>query len=223
MPKKIKNEAEKKIMPEKKKVPGRPFVKGDPRIYPKENFRKKTFQDVLNSVGAVVVKDKDGKEIDKFEGEDLLIKEIVNIGIKEKNPAMMKFIYQHMNMPQVDPELSAIKKQAERARAAKLEIANAKARGELISRDYIKKMFGEIYSVHRSIFLSGGPVISVSLAAKLGIKDDEKKMIINEDVDNHFYKTLSAIKRKINDFLTADGGEPLPEEPLPEKKKGRKK
>ena len=189
---------------------GKPFTKTDSRINKVGRPKKKTMKDILDNLGMVQIKNKDGS-IDQYEGMERLFKEIVDVGIREKNPAMMKFIYQHMNTPQADPELNKIKLASEKARAAKLEIANAKARGELISRDYVKRVFGKIYSVHRSIFISGAPTLSTKISAITNIKDDVIKIKINEEIDAHCYKTLQAIKREINDFLTEVGGEVIKE------------
>ena len=190
---------------------GKPFTPDDTRINKVGAPKKRKLRDILDGLGAVTIKDANGIELDRYAGEERLLKEIVDVGIREKNPAMMKFIYQHMNTPQADPELNKIKLASEKARAAKLEIANAKARGELISRDYVKRVFGKIYSVHRSIFISGAPTLSTKISAITNIKDDVIKIKINEEIDAHCYKTLQAIKREINDFLTEVGGEVIKE------------
>ena len=127
------------------------FIEGDPRIHKGGRPKKKTFSDILEGLGTVTIRDKEtGKIIDKLEGNDRLLKEIVDVGIKEKNPAMMKFIYQHLNAPQYDGELLEIKKQVEKARAAKIELENeiknkrAAMRAEMESYDAaIKKSRAE--------------------------------------------------------------------------------
>jgi hypothetical protein len=99
------------------------FKKNDPRINRTGRPKKKTFSDILDGMGAII-KDKDGKEIDRLDGDERLLKEIVDTAIREKNPAMMKFIYQHMNAPQSDAEILSLKKRTETARAKKIEIEN---------------------------------------------------------------------------------------------------
>ncbi|MDR3341816.1 MAG: hypothetical protein LBT14_03330 [Treponema sp.] len=113
-------------------MPDTKFKPGDPRIHREGRPKKKTFQDILIEMGAVI-KDKEGNEIDRLDGDERLLQQIVDIGIKEKNPAMMKFIYQHIHAPQADEEILALKKRTETARAKKIEIDNAvrKDRAEL--------------------------------------------------------------------------------------------
>ena len=188
---------------------GRPFISDDPRRNIEGRPKKKTFQDILDNLGAIVVKDGEGNEIERIVGEDRLIKEIVDVGIREKNPAMMKFIYQHMNMPQIDPEIAQIKKQSERARALKLEIANERARGELISRSTVIRVMGKIYAAHQANFLSIGPTSSGLIAAELGVKGDAERLKIEELITKDTYQALSAIKREINDFLIYLKTEPI--------------
>jgi hypothetical protein len=104
-------------------MPDTKFKSGDPRIHKGGRPKKKTFQEILLDMGAVI-KDKDGNEIDRLDGDERLLKQIIDIGIKEKNPAMMKFIYQHIHAPQADAEILSLKKRTETARAKRLEIEN---------------------------------------------------------------------------------------------------
>jgi hypothetical protein len=204
-------------------MPDTKFKPGDPRIHRTGRPKKKTFHDILQDMGAVI-KDKDGKEIDRLDGDERLLKEIVDAAIREKNPAMMKFIYQHMNAPQADPETLEIKKRTETARAQKLEIANQKARGELISRDLVRRVFGQVYAVDRSIFLAIGPTTAAEIAAEAKIKDDALVLKIEDVITKSIYQGLSAAKRAINDFLTSGGGEPIRDDiPEPKPKKRTKK
>jgi len=193
---------------------GKPFTKDDPRRHTEGAPKKKSMKDILEGLGAIIIKNEAGEVLEQYEGMERLFKEIVDVGIREKNPAMMKFIYQHMNMPQVDPELSEIKKQSEKARAAKLEIANEKARGELIPKIGVKRVLGEIFSITRSIYLSGVSTVSTKAAAIAGVKDDVTKMKINEIYDEHCYKTLNAIFRAINDYLQSYKAELIKEDNL---------
>jgi hypothetical protein len=99
------------------------FVKGDPRIHKGGRPRKKTLQDILSESGASFV-DKDGNVIEDVTRDESLLRAIVDAAVKNKNPEMMKFVYQHLNAPQADGELLKIKKQVEKARAKKIQIEN---------------------------------------------------------------------------------------------------
>ncbi|MDR0475568.1 MAG: hypothetical protein LBH43_18080 [Treponema sp.] len=200
---------------------GKPFEEDDSRQNREGRPKKKTLQDIINSLGAIIYKDESGKELSRYEGNDRLLREIVDVGIKEKNPAMMKFIYQHMNTPQADPELASVKLAAERARAAKLEIANAKARGELISRNLVSRVLGKIYAIDQSIFLAIGPTTAGVIAAETGIKSDEVKLRIEEIITQAIYQGITAEKRIINDFLLSFSEMPITDTVMESKPKTR--
>ncbi len=99
------------------------FEKGDPRINKTGRPRKKNLEDILSESGARLV-DKNGNVIDNVSGDEALMRAIVDAGVKNKNPAMMKFLYQHLKAPQYDTELLETKKKVEKARAKKIEIEN---------------------------------------------------------------------------------------------------
>jgi hypothetical protein len=89
----------------------------------------------------------------------------------------------------------------EKARAEKLEIENAKKRGELIDRVYVAQVFSEIYGIHRGILLNIAPGLSDTIAAIAGASGSEKTLKIQETIDNEIYSGLAAIKAGINKFL----------------------
>ena len=156
--------------------------------------------------------------------DDALAKRIVKIAVEENDRPMLKFVYKLMsdgeNVP--DPELSEVKLAAERARAAKLEIANDKARGDLINRALVARVMGKIYAIHQSNFLSIGPTLAGIIAAELKIKTDVERLKIEELVTKDTYQALSAIKREINDFLISLKSDPIADDP-PTAKRRRKK
>jgi len=93
------------------------------------------------------------------------------------------------------------KERIDRGRAEKLELENQKKRGELVDRALVSQVFGEIYSVHRSILLNIGPGLSDSLAAISDTAAAEKTLKMQELIDNEIYSALAAIKAAINKFL----------------------
>ena len=103
----------------------------------------------------------------------------------------------------------------ERERAVKLEIANAKSRGELVDRALIAQVFGEIFSIHRGVLLNIGPGLSDTVAAIADADEAGKTLKIQELVDNEIYGALSAIKSVINAFLRRVEAEEITDD-LPE-------
>jgi hypothetical protein len=99
-----------------------------------------------------------------------------------------------------DVEKADFRKRFEKARAEKLEIANAKARGELIDRALVTRVFSEIYSIERSIILNVGPAQAGTIAALFG-GDAEATLKIQKIIDGDNYAALGAIKAAINSFL----------------------
>lgn len=196
--------------------PSAKFRPGDLRINRGGRPKKTTLQDILKSMGATIIGE-DGKVIENLPGDEKMLHNMVDIAIKEKDPAMMKFIYQRLNVPQADPETLEIKKRVETARAQKLEIANQKAKGELISRDLARRVFGQVYAVDRSIFLAIGPTTAGEIAAEAKIKDETVILKIEDIITKAVYQGLAAEKRAINDFLLSGGGEPVRDN-LPEEK-----
>jgi hypothetical protein len=207
-------------------MPDTKFKPGDPRIHKGGRPKKKTFEDILKDMGAVI-KDLNGNEIDRLDGSERLLKEIVDIGIKEKNPAMMKFIYQKMNVPQADPETAELKKRTERARAQKIEIQNAECRKELVETASVKLVFGRVYSAFTSIVLPLGAKLADQVAAEYKLSDNTARLRVQEIMDDELYAALSGIKREINDFLRHCAVEPLavsdPTPPPKPKKRTAKK
>jgi hypothetical protein len=83
----------------------------------------------------------------------------------------------------------------------KLEIANAKARGQLISRDFVSRLFSKIYNIDVNQFLQLKDVLTTKISGVVGLDSPEDKLKITEIVNNELYKTQSHIQREIDDFL----------------------
>ncbi len=115
----------------------------------------------------------------------------------------------------------------ERARAEKLEIQNAKARGELVDRALVARVFSEIYSIERSIILNIGAAHSGTIAALDG-ETAEKTLKIQKLIDGEIYAALGAIKAAINNFLRRIEADEIKDDiperkPKPAAKKKKKK
>jgi hypothetical protein len=117
----------------------------------------------------------------------------------------------------------------EAARAEKLEIANAKARGDLIGRVLIARVFSEIYNVDRSILLNIGPGLSGTIAAIVEEGAADRVLKIQQIIDGEIYAALGAIKAVVNKFLRGIEAEEVRDdilEPKPVRKpaaKGKKR
>jgi len=101
---------------------------------------------------------------------------------------------------EADSERADFRKRYERARAEKLEIQNAKARGELVDRALVARVFSEIYSIERSIILNIGPAHAGTIAALPG-EAAEKTLKVQKLIDGEIYAALGAIKAAVNSFL----------------------
>jgi hypothetical protein len=87
----------------------------------------------------------------------------------------------------------------ERERALKMEILNKKARGELIERVFIARVFSEIFTIERTILLNIGPSLSDTIAS---IEPGEGRALqIQRLIDKETYAALGAIKATVNKFL----------------------
>jgi hypothetical protein len=124
-----------------------------------------------------------------------------------------------------DSERSDFRRRYERARAEKLEIANAKARGELIDRALVARTFSEIYSIERSIILNVGPAHAGTIAALSG-EAAEKTLKIQKLIDGEMYAALGAIKAAVNKFLKSVEADEIKDdipEPKPRKTTAKKR
>jgi hypothetical protein len=99
-----------------------------------------------------------------------------------------------------DSERADFRRRYERARAEKLELQNAKARGDLIDRALVARVFSEIYNIDRSILLNIGPAHAGTIAAMEG-EAAEKTLKIQKLIDGEIYAALGAIKAAVNSFL----------------------
>jgi len=111
----------------------------------------------------------------------------------------------------------------EKARTEKLEIQNAKARGELIDRALIARVFSQIYSIDRSILMNIGAAHAGTIAA-LGGDTADRSLKIQKIIDGEIYAALGAVKAEINKFLNQTGCGKIEDavpEPRPTKPKAK--
>jgi hypothetical protein len=97
-----------------------------------------------------------------------------------------------------DQEKSDYRRRFEKARAEKLELENARKRGDLIDRALIAQAFGEIYSIDRSILLQIGPGLSDTIVAICDAGEADRALKIQKLLDGEIYNALAAIKAAIN-------------------------
>jgi hypothetical protein len=89
----------------------------------------------------------------------------------------------------------------EKERALKMQILNQKARGELIDRVFVARVFSEIFTIDRSILLNIAPSLSDTLAAIDDKGEGERALKIQQLIDKEIYAALGAIKAAVNKFL----------------------
>jgi len=104
--------------------------------------------------------------------------------------------------PSEDKQQGAdFRKRYEKARAEKIEIENSRKRGELVDRVLVAQVFGEIYSIERSILLNIGPSLADTIAAICQAGEADQTLKIQKLIDDQVYHALAAIKAAINKFL----------------------
>jgi len=87
----------------------------------------------------------------------------------------------------------------EKERALKMQVQNQKARGELIERIFIARVFSELFTIDRSILLNIRPSLSDTIAA---IEEGEGRALkIQQLIDKETYAALGAIKAAMNRFF----------------------
>ncbi|GHT69291.1 hypothetical protein FACS1894110_18470 [Spirochaetia bacterium] len=146
---------------------------------------------------------------------------------KESDPAWLAKLVTMKSKDEADPELTELKKQDMAAHTRKLEIDNAKEEGKLIEQHFGNQLFTEICSALRSILIAAAPVTADSIAAAVGVKNDERILKIQEIIEDDDYKVIGTVKRKVSDWIKAFGGEPLPDngedKPPARKQKSKRK
>jgi transcriptional regulator with XRE-family HTH domain len=88
---------------------------------------------------------------------------------------------------------------------------NQRERDEFIERKLIQVVFNRLYAIDVNQIRQLSKTLSPSICGRLGIKDPEKIVLVQEITENETFGILKEIQREINDFLTSIGGEIIKE------------
>lgn len=80
-------------------------------------------------------------------------------------------------------------------------LENARKRGELIDRDLVQRFISKTYAIDTNEFLASSGKIANLVAGICGVNDDGKILEIENAIQAELYKTLSHIKRLMDDYL----------------------
>lgn len=83
----------------------------------------------------------------------------------------------------------------------KTRIENAKEKGKLIDREIVKKFVSKLYAIDQNEFLVSSQKIAHLVAGICGVNEDAKILELETAIQSELYKTLSHIKRLMDDFL----------------------
>lgn len=81
-------------------------------------------------------------------------------------------------------------------------LENARKRGELIDRDLVQRFISKTYAIDTNEFLASSGKIANLVAGICGVNDDGKILEIENAIQAELYKTLSHIKRLMDDYLS---------------------
>lgn len=83
------------------------------------------------------------------------------------------------------------------------------ARKKLISRELVRKVFGQLYIIDTNEFKTLGANVAPKVAAIAGVDDNQKILQMVESIDKEVHLILEHIKRELNDFLKKIEGEEI--------------
>ena len=87
------------------------------------------------------------------------------------------------------------------ARVRKLDVETAQLRGNLIPKELVSAVFGQLNAIDRSQFLTLADTASAEIAASMGIKNDKKVVKINKMILDKCYQTMKHKQKMIEKFL----------------------
>lgn len=82
-----------------------------------------------------------------------------------------------------------------------LQIKNETARSQLISRDIVKRFFGELYTIETTELLTLGEKLAPEIAALFGLDDNGAILEVGKYIQKELSKTLEHIEDKLDTFL----------------------
>lgn len=82
-----------------------------------------------------------------------------------------------------------------------LQLKNDAARNQLISRDLVKRVFGELYQIETTELLTLGEKISPEIAALFGLDDQQAVLDVGKVIQKEISKTLEHVELTIDKFL----------------------
>jgi hypothetical protein len=97
-------------------------------------------------------------------------------------------------------ETEQAKKKQEQEKAEKLIIENELRRGQYVSREKVKTLFGRVFAVHSNILQPLSLKLSSMLAAVP--PGDKKEATMKKMIEDEIYAALGSIQRLLIEFVT---------------------
>lgn len=105
----------------------------------------------------------------------------------------------------VETELSIEKLESQR-------LKNAVTRADLISRDLVRVVLGQLFTIHTNELKPVGQKTAPEIMAIVGIEDADLEAKVAGNIDKETHRVLNHIKRTLSDFLKATRTEHQTEE-----------
>jgi hypothetical protein len=91
--------------------------------------------------------------------------------------------------------------------ALKVEVERNKARGVLIKRDLVQRVFAKLYTIDSNELKPLGDKLAPEIAAIFESDDPKLILKVNKKIEKEIFRSLGHIKRLMNDFLIKIGTE----------------
>ena len=95
--------------------------------------------------------------------------------------------------------------------ALKVEVERNKARGVLIKRDLVQRVFAKLYTIDSNELKPLGDKLAPEIAAIFESDDPKLILKVNRKIEKEIFRSLGHIKRLMNDFLIKIGTEEINE------------